>query len=146
MSDTDTAGGGFTREQARAQLHAVYAALPAVHCKGRCHDSCSTVDATPLERALVADAGVDLPPGVPHLQHLALIASGVHLRCPALGPLHNCTVYADRPLLCRSFGAMRTEACEHGCYADRFLEVAELAEVMARVWAVSDRWEAAGRP
>lgn len=136
----------YTRDRARAELHEVYAQLPTVHCKGLCSDSCSTTDGTPLERALVADAGVELPPGVPHALHLQLIATGVHLRCPALSAIGTCTVYGDRPLLCRSFGAIRSGACEHGCSAERWLSVEDLGQVMDQVWAVNARWEAAGRP
>lgn len=38
-------------------------------------------------------------------------------RCPLLGP-GGCTVYADRPLVCRLFGAtagVMDLACPHGC-------------------------------
>jgi uncharacterized protein len=143
---TSTSTTHPTRAGFRERLHVLYGRLPALHCKGACWDSCSTTDGTALERALVADAGVALPPGVPHHLHLALIASGVHLRCPALGPLHNCTVYDERPLLCRSFGLMRAGACEHGCWAERFIELAELAELAEEIHALSREWEQAGRP
>lgn len=138
-------GVPYTWEQARANLHGVYARLPQVHCKGLCADACTNVAAAPLERALVAAAGVELPPALSHRRHLELIAAGQHQRCPALGPLNTCTVHAERPLLCRSFGTLRLNACEHGCWS-RFIEYEQLATLMQAVRDVSDRWERAGRP
>ncbi len=136
----------YTREQAVADLHAVYAKLPAVHCKGRCHDSCTVVPASELERQLIAEAGRPLGPAVSHRVHLQLIAAGTPQRCPNLGPLNTCTVYEQRPLTCRSFGSWRTSACEHGCYADRMIEHHELMAWAAEVEAISARWVKAGRP
>lgn len=135
-----------TREDFRAELDAIYARIPAVTCKGLCADTCTRIDASELERQLVADRGIELPPRVRHQLHLKLIASGHVGQCPALGPLNNCTVYTDRPLICRSFGTWRTSACEHGCIADRFVEAAEVFELAAAVEDVSERWIKAGRP
>lgn len=136
----------YTHEQAVADLQAVYDRLPSVLCKGRCWNSCTNVDATPLERALLAERGVDLPMPVPLARHEEMVAAGEHRWCPALGPLRTCTVYEARPLLCRSFGSWRSSACEYGCTADRWLSLADFAALMYEVVEISRRWERVGRP
>lgn len=135
-----------TRADFRAELEAIYTRIPGVACKGLCYDTCTRIDMSELERQLITDRGVQMPPPVRHQLHLQLIAAGHAGRCPALGPLNNCTVYPDRPLICRSFGTWRTSACEHGCLADRFVEAAEFFAVAAAVEDVSQRWIEAGRP
>ncbi len=136
----------YSRAQARADLAAVYARVPALICKGRCADACTRIDASEIERQILRDRGIELPPSVRHPQHLALIAQGEVGRCPALGPLNTCTVYEDRPLVCRSFGTWRTSACEHGCVASRMIEVAEFGELVSEIESISQRWITAGRP
>lgn len=136
----------YTRERALADLQAIYDELPAVQCKGRCADACTVIDATELERAVIAEAGHALGPRIPHRIHLQMIEAGNHQRCPNLGPVNNCLVYERRPLVCRSFGSWRTSACEHGCYADRMIEQIEFARWQTRIEAISARWVKAGRP
>lgn len=136
----------YTREQAVEDLLAVYAEVPSVLCKGRCADACTVIDATPLERALVAERGPVLPPAISHRVHLQLIDEGQGPRCPALGPIGNCTVYDVRPLICRIHGTWRLSACEHRCHADRYLSTADISALQRKVTAISDRWERAGRP
>ena len=106
-------GDAGERERAAAisRLEALYAALPALACKGLCGASCSAhVDASALERERVAAAGVDLgaPTGdgaCPALSR-ALVASG------------RCTVHAVRPMVCRLWGAAASMRCPHGCLPD----------------------------
>lgn len=147
----------YTRAQALADLAAIYAELPGLLCKGRCADTCTVVDGSVLERTLLAERGRPLPPRMSLAEAEALIASGA-ARCPALGPLGNCTVYDVRPMVCRLFGLIgkatadgpvqRTAAmaCDHGCDPERWLTQAEGFALLRRVDEVSDRWDAAGRP
>lgn len=148
----------YTREQALADLAAVYARLPGLLCKGRCADACTVIDGSELERTLLAEAGRPLPPRMTHRQHLELIAAGRGPRCPALGPLRTCTVYEVRPMICRLFGLigkLRADdppdpkaalACDHGCVPERWLTEAEGFELLAAADEISARWVRAGRP
>ena len=76
--------------------------IPPFACVPGCHDCCGPVPASSWERAQL--------PAVPKLTRLAALA---HLDCPHLGP-QGCTVYDQRPLLCRIFGTVESLPCPHG--------------------------------
>lgn len=91
-----------------ARLEELYAALPALECRGLCGHSCSGhVDASTAERARIAEAGVELD------------APTVDGACPALSralvPTGRCTVHGVRPMVCRLWGAAAAMPCPHGC-------------------------------
>lgn len=91
-----------------AELEALYAALPALACKGLCASSCARhVDASHVERERIAAVGVDLD---------APTADGA---CPALSRAivasGRCTVHEVRPMVCRLWGAAASMPCPHGC-------------------------------
>lgn len=124
-------------------LEELYASLPALECRGLCHDTCTAIDASELERERLAERGVVLPAALAHQQLAELIASGRTPRCPALGPLNTCTVYDVRPFICRAFGLVRDRAteppgsphggpmmCGHGCIPDGTLDLWEYARVL----------------
>ncbi len=98
-------------EDAVAQLEALYASLPSLTCKGLCAHSCSRhVDASTIERARIAAAGVDLDApttdgACPALSR-ALVTTGV------------CTVHPVRPMVCRLWGTAASMPCPHGCTPD----------------------------
>lgn len=139
----------MTRAEALAALDELYASLPALECKGRCHDTCTAIDASELERERLAERGVHLPAALAHRQLAALIATGQTPRCPALGPLNTCRVYDVRPFICRAFGMVldrRTSPanphhgpmmCDHGCVPDGTLSFAEYARVLADIEELS---------
>jgi len=145
----------MTRAEAVAALEDLYAQLPAIECKGLCHDSCTAIDASELERERMRDRGVELPVALAHHRLQALIAAGKTPRCPALGPLNNCTVYEDRPFVCRAFGMVRDPAdalargpmmCDYGCIPDGTIDffqygraLREIEELSRAVTGVSRR-------
>lgn len=91
------------------ELDALYAAVPAMQCKGLCHHSCSSVMMTEVERERIAARhGVTIPDGAFELGK----PGG---RCPALNIFGRCAVYGDRPLVCRLWGAVPGMECPHGC-------------------------------
>ena len=93
--------------------------IPAVQCRPRCHDCCHSPAVTAQEQARLAPR-VALVQGrfVPLASRRGfLMVSRDSERCPLLGP-GGCTAYADRPLVCRLFGAtagVMDLACPHGC-------------------------------
>ncbi len=94
------------------RLEQLYAALPALACRGLCGHSCAAhVDASAVERAWVAQHGVDLDAPTP---------DGA---CPALSralvPTGRCTVHAVRPMVCRLWGTAAAMPCPHGCVRRR---------------------------
>ncbi len=111
-----------------ARLDEIYAEIPDVGCKGLCHDSCHSVGATVLERARVAERGVQLP-------EMGAFPDG----CPALTMFKRCGVYEARPTICRLWAATESMPCPYGCRpaAGRMLTDPEAADLLRRVSQVS---------
>jgi hypothetical protein len=102
------------------QVREVYDMVPEVVCKGLCHDTCTSVGAAPLERAVIRERhGVELGPAIPSKQLAELDDRGEAPRCPALSALNTCSVYQHRPLICRLYGADAGLPCAHGCVPAR---------------------------
>ncbi|KPC54657.1 YkgJ family cysteine cluster protein [Amantichitinum ursilacus] len=76
--------------------------IPGFACKPDCHDCCGPVTATSTE--------VQRLPPKSAAEHAAALE---HLDCVYLGP-QGCTVYAERPLICRLFGTTPSLPCPHG--------------------------------
>lgn len=76
--------------------------IPTFECVPGCHDCCGPVTASSEEMA-------ELPVKT-EAEHEAALADW---NCPHLGE-QGCTVYADRPLICRLFGTTPRMPCPHG--------------------------------
>ncbi|GJF04989.1 hypothetical protein PSD17_39420 [Pseudonocardia sp. D17] len=139
-------------------LDDLYGQLPAIECKGLCHDTCTSIDASELERRRIAAAGVNLPdePAADRVARLRPDAHGLvdvararpeDRRCPALGPLNNCTVYEVRPFVCRAFGLVHQREnplphtgpmmCDHGCIPDGTISLAEFGRIVVAIERLS---------
>jgi len=126
-----------TRERAIAELHKLYAQLPTVLCKGLCHDSCTAIGASHLERQLVEEAGGTLGPPLIASTIRKRVAAGHTPRCPSLGPLNNCTVYEARPFICRVWGVAEGLRCEHGCIPDGMISRDQAVRAMVEIERLS---------
>jgi len=73
--------------------------IPSFECKPGCHDCCGPVTASSEEMSRLPFVSEAIRDG-------ALAA----LSCPHLGP-QGCTVYAERPLVCRLFGTTPRIPC-----------------------------------
>jgi hypothetical protein len=90
-----------------AAIDAVWARVPDAGCKGLCSDCCGPIAMSDAERdrirrrhgITIRDA--EAKPGT--------------LECPALGPDRRCTVYDDRPTICRLWASVAALPCPHGC-------------------------------
>lgn len=93
-------------------LERIYRAVPAVACKGLCAESCGPIDMSAEERRRIDARGVRILP----LEELipVVLAGGDIGHCPALVD-DRCSVYEDRPLICRLWGAVESMPCPHGC-------------------------------
>lgn len=117
------------------ELDALYAAVPPMrNCKGLCHHSCSSVMMAEVERDRIrARHGVTVPDGAFELER----PGG---RCPALNIFGRCTVYEDRPLVCRLWGTIPDMECPHGCEPVGGMLSAETGErVTLRLFAIQQR-------
>ncbi|SDD60109.1 hypothetical protein SAMN04488581_2635 [Mycolicibacterium neoaurum] len=89
-------------------LERIYRSVPTVECKGLCSEACGPIDMAPAERDRI-------PVVIPSPQDaLEAIAGGGSAACPALVD-GRCSVYEDRPLICRLWGAVESMPCPHGC-------------------------------
>ena len=76
--------------------------IPSFECKPGCHDCCGPVTASSEEMARL--------PVKSDAEHEAALAN---LSCPHLGA-NGCTVYGERPLICRLFGTTPRLPCPEG--------------------------------
>lgn len=90
-----------------ATLDDLFAMVPDVRCKGLCTDACTVIGMGTAERERVDAVGGK----VNDLDRVAEITSPV---CPSL-TVGRCSIYADRPLICRLYGAAEGLECPHGC-------------------------------
>lgn len=97
-----------------ARLDEIYAAVPDAGCKGLCQSDCNSVRMTEFEqRRIAARHQVDLP----LVMFPSKVVSPLGVKKDRCAALHDgrCTVYADRPLVCRLYSAAEGLGCEHGC-------------------------------
>lgn len=97
-----------------AALRAVYAKLPAMACKGKCQDCCGPIAFTPLEAHIMEQAGAD-----DNIVAVKDEEGGTYwlteLVCPLLDWKGDCSIYEDRPFICRLWGLTESMKCPHGC-------------------------------
>lgn len=85
-------------------IRAIYERLPRLKCAGKCSNSCGPIAMSDVERRRVESrAGKRCE------------ALGPGLTCSLLTPSGWCSVYGDRPLICRMWGVVESMPCPHGC-------------------------------
>lgn len=115
------------------RLNQVRDQVPAIECLGLCHESCGPVRMTSVEHdAIQQRHGVDIP------------ATGL-ATCPALTMLGRCSVYEDRPMVCRLWGVVESLPCPWGCRPERTLTAAEGYDLLAQAADVDGDRAAARR-
>lgn len=83
--------------------------IPSFACRPGCHDCCGPVTASSTEMARLPRKGT--------ATRAAALES---LSCPHLGP-EGCTVYDERPLICRLFGTTPSLPCPRGAKPDTMI-------------------------
>jgi hypothetical protein len=83
-------------------IEAIYADVPDAKCKGLCQRACGPVLASEAERRRIEE------------RHGTFPVADLNLTCSKLVE-GRCSIYADRPLICRLYGTTRVLRCEHGC-------------------------------
>ena len=84
------------------KVNALRRQIPSFECVPGCHDCCGPVTTSTEEMSR-------LPRKTAAEQEAAMD----ELNCVHLGP-HGCTVYDERPLICRLFGTTKTLPCPNG--------------------------------
>lgn len=110
-------------------LREIYESLPTIACKGLCWNSCGPIDMSVAEHQRITELGVDIPMFT--IERSQRWANDEPLHCPALDKVtKRCTVYEDRPLICRAWGVADSMPCPHGCEATGTLGDRELFELL----------------
>lgn len=101
----------------RKAMRALYEQVPAIECKGLCADSCGPIEMSNIERATLRRIGVEITDRDAALKQLKQTGD---FDCDALVE-GRCSVYADRPMICRLWGVTEALRCPYGCAAERVL-------------------------
>lgn len=101
------------------KLDALYAQIPALACKGLCHDCCGPIDMSVRERERI-ERQVGKP-----------VACGLGASCSMLTEDRRCGVYEIRPTICRIWGTTRKMRCHYGCRPERWLSAEEASRLIA---------------
>jgi uncharacterized protein len=117
---------GLVRRKQKLSLEDVYRRIPAVECKGLCIDSCGPIAMSKAEDARIRERGVAIPPMA---VAMAALERGDDYYCPALEN-GRCSVYSDRPAICRLWGATESMPCPHGCTPPDALTQSESHELL----------------
>jgi Fe-S-cluster containining protein len=96
-------------------LDEVYARIPSIDCQKQCHTTCGLIPLSLPEARRAKRHLRVVPYGNGELMFDAPL--GV---CPALRE-RDCTIYEDRPLICRFFGVVQGMECRRGCKPERLL-------------------------
>jgi uncharacterized protein len=122
------------RRSAESALRRLWALLPKLECQGLCHESCGPIFFTQLEREILEERlGGPLPP---------IGTEENAFTCPMLKN-YRCSVYEDRPTVCRLFGAIKHAlmTCPHGCEPSRHLTNQEAQAIFRKIQEISDRYQ-----
>lgn len=84
------------------RLHQLYAQIPDANCKGLCTEACSIAPMSAFEANRIAE------------KHGGAPEPDSRLRCSKLVN-GKCSIYADRPMVCRLYGATPLMKCLFGC-------------------------------
>lgn len=86
-----------------------YSRVPAMECKGKCQASCGVIPVFPVEQEMIEAAGQKPPSFQDH-----------NLTCSALKN-GRCSIYENRPLICRLWGSVEEMPCPWGCKPKKLL-------------------------
>lgn len=104
----------------KRKLHEIYATVPAIECQGKCTTYCGAIGMEKGELEEIKKASGKEP------------QVDRHLTCNYL--VHGkCSVYDNRPLICRIWGVVDGLPCSHGCRIERKLAPHEIMNLFKKV-------------
>lgn len=101
----------------RRQLRELYQQVAGANCQGHCADSCGPIEMSITERQVLRERGVEIPD---HRDGVEQLVTTGEYTCPALVN-DRCTVYEDRPMICRLWGVTAGLRCPYGCEPERIM-------------------------
>ena len=121
----------LTRQQI-FNMKRLWRMVPYIHCKGLCQRDCSNVPIMPVEALyLIEKHNAVLLPAIHGLNEQVMMPTlGLNKPCEFLRD-GRCSIYEDRPLVCRMFGhPILTLDCGHGCKARTPMKVEAFMDLM----------------
>lgn len=112
-------------------LRRLYDKIPTFKCRTGCGDCCGLVPWSPEEFAKVAARLPADATAQPFVDGTVIPMRDGSTKCPFFD--HGCTVYEDRPFMCRLFGTARDArlTCRHGCQPGHMLTKAKALSLKA---------------
>lgn len=108
----------------KQKLHEIYNRVPKIECQGKCTDFCGALGMEAGERDEMVKASGEIP----HVDR--------NLNCNYLKE-GKCSVYKNRPLICRVWGVVENLRCPFGCKFERRLTLREMLQLYADVKKVA---------
>ena len=99
------------------QIRKIYDQIPDVHCKGLCHKECTIIPMSRAERVDILATGSQMPRDIDKTNVCSALAGTLeHIPvCSALTADKRCSIYENRPMVCRLYGTDKRIQCPHGC-------------------------------
>lgn len=105
----------------KKKLHQIYASIPKIECVGKCTDYCGALGFEKGEMEEMTKAAAGEKPCVDKKLTCNYLVQG------------RCSIYKDRPLICRIWGLTSKLGCPHGCKRERSFTVTEVLTLVAKV-------------
>lgn len=96
-------------EEKRKQLHKIYDLIPKIYCKGLCKENCTVIGGHKGEFDIIKE------------KYGIVAKCNDDLSCNFLTKEGRCSVYEDRPNICRIFGVAEGLECKYGCVREGIL-------------------------
>jgi Fe-S-cluster containining protein len=132
----------LTRQQIW-EMKRLWQQIPHIQCKGLCQKDCFHVPIMPVEALYLIekhDAQIEPAWHGSGEARMLMPTLGVNQPCQYLDPNGRCSIYDDRPAICREFGhKILTLDCGHGCKASKPYTDEEAMALFLRLQYVLDR-------
>jgi hypothetical protein len=104
------------------ELEEIYNSLPKITCQGKCQECCGPIGIFPAEADNIKSSNHSLP------------SLNSELTCSKLVPVFGtCSIYQQRPLICRLWGIAKEMPCPFGCKPERYLSREEANALIKRI-------------
>lgn len=116
-----------------SKLARAYAKVPQIACKGLCHESCGIIPLIGKERELANRVAPE------HVEKLGIKGADLVIYddekrgcCPFLAE-KRCSIYEERPFMCRVWGVVDGMPCPHGCQPEERMSKKRFDSLVAEV-------------
>jgi Fe-S-cluster containining protein len=132
----------LSEAQRERMVRALWArvAVEDLHCRGLCHDSCGAIGYSTAERKVIQTRHGAFPVPQGELRG-GKFEHPDDIMCSALTPDKRCSIYDERPAICRLYGLIRELPCAHGCVPRAWMTHGEAQTLIAELDAIEGKDE-----